>query len=114
MKNERGFTIVEVLVAVMILTVGLLGLVTTAALVTRMIGQGQRQTEAAALAADRFEQLRSVPCAALADGSSTQGGFTVAWRVAGAADSRDIDVIVTSPTPRGTRQDRFSTTRYCI
>jgi type IV pilus assembly protein PilV len=113
MKTERGFTIIEVLVAVVILTIGLLGLVTTAALVTRMIGQGQRYTEAAALAGDRFEQLRSVSCAALANGTSTQGGFTVAWTVAGAGDSRQIDVTVTSPTNRGTRQDRFSTTRYC-
>jgi len=35
--NQRGFTIVEIIIAILVLTVGLLGLVTTAALVTRMI-----------------------------------------------------------------------------
>ena len=51
MKQERGFTIVEVIVAMLVLTVGLLGLVTSAALVTRMIGRGQRSAVAAALRA---------------------------------------------------------------
>jgi len=40
MKREQGFTIVEVIVAILVLTVGLLALVTSAALVTRMIGRG--------------------------------------------------------------------------
>ena len=41
MKREQGFTLVEVIIAILVLTVGLLGLVTSAALVTRMIGRGQ-------------------------------------------------------------------------
>ncbi|MBI1967876.1 MAG: hypothetical protein HYS40_07785, partial [Gemmatimonadetes bacterium] len=45
-----------------VLTVGLLGLVSTAALVTRMIGRGQRSTEAAIFAAQRMELLRSTGC----------------------------------------------------
>ena len=39
-SNESGFTIVEVIIAIIVLSVGLLGLVSTAALVTRMIGRG--------------------------------------------------------------------------
>src|SRR3989442_15870348 len=42
MKRERGFTLVEVIVAILVLTVGLLALVTSSALVTRMIQRGQR------------------------------------------------------------------------
>ena len=33
MKREQGFTIVEVIIAVLVLTIGILGLVTSAALV---------------------------------------------------------------------------------
>lgn len=61
-SNERGFTIIEIIIAIIVLTVGLLGLVSTAALVTRMIGRGQRSTEAAIFAAQRMELLRSTGC----------------------------------------------------
>jgi prepilin-type N-terminal cleavage/methylation domain-containing protein len=62
MKNRRGFTIIEITVAIVVLTVGLLGLVTTAALVTRMMGRGQRTAMAAAFAQSRVERLRSSAC----------------------------------------------------
>lgn len=80
--GERGFTIVEVIIAIVVLTVGLLGLVTTAALVTRMIGQGQRSAVAATFASQRMERLRVAACdpAQRADGSETltRGGVAVA------------------------------------
>ena len=80
--GERGFTIVEVIIAIVVLTVGLLGLVTTAALVTRMIGQGQRSAVAATFASQRMERLRLTACdgALRADGTETltRGGVAVA------------------------------------
>jgi Tfp pilus assembly protein PilV len=60
--NERGFTVVEIIVAIIVLTVGLLGLVSTAALVTRMIGRGQRSAVAANFASQRMERLRGGAC----------------------------------------------------
>ena len=62
--NERGFTIIEIIIAIIVLTVGLLGLVSTAALVTRMIARGQRSANAAAFAARRLERLRPAACIA--------------------------------------------------
>lgn len=61
-RNERGFTIIEVIIAVIVLTVGLLGLVTTSALVTRMLGRGQRSEVAAIFAQQRMERLRPAAC----------------------------------------------------
>lgn len=114
-KRNGGFTIVEILVAIMVLTVGLLALVSTAATVTRMIGQGQRYTRASTMALQRFELLRAQDCNVLVDGSETVDGYTVEWTVTTIAggDGREIDVTVTSPTTRGTRQDRFTSTRLC-
>jgi prepilin-type N-terminal cleavage/methylation domain-containing protein len=79
MKQERGFTIVEVIVAMLVLTVGLLGLVTSAALVTRMIGRGQRSAVAAAFAGRRLEMLRASACASRTAGSEVlyRGGTPV-------------------------------------
>lgn len=61
-KGKRGFTIVEVIIAIIVLTVGVLGLVTTAALVTRMIGRGQRSATASAFASRRLERQRIAAC----------------------------------------------------
>jgi prepilin-type N-terminal cleavage/methylation domain-containing protein len=58
-KNQSGFTIIEIVIAIMVLTVGVLGLVTTAALVTRMIARGQRSADATAFAQRRIERLRT-------------------------------------------------------
>jgi prepilin-type N-terminal cleavage/methylation domain-containing protein len=115
MKSERGFTIVEVLVAVMILSVGLMGLVTTAGLVTRMIGQGHRYTEASALANERIEVLKSQGCPAAGNGAETRGSFVISWRIVDVASGkgRALNVTVQSPTTRGSRTDTFATVHYC-
>jgi prepilin-type N-terminal cleavage/methylation domain-containing protein len=61
-NSERGFTLVEIIIAIVVLTVGLLGLVSTAALVTRMIARGQRSAVASTFASQRMEQLRPAAC----------------------------------------------------
>src|SRR5438093_9191262 len=81
MKREQGFTLVEVIIAILVLTVGLLGLVTSAALVTRMIGRGQRSAVAAQYAQRRLEMLRVTGC------KSQTGGSEVLMRGGTAADS---------------------------
>jgi type IV pilus assembly protein PilV len=115
MTGERGFTIIEVMVAVMILTVGLLALVGTAGLVTRMIGQGQRYTVVSTLANERIETLRSAGCPAVGTGSETRGGYTINWQVSAGPglSSRNIEVVVTSSTGRGSRVDTVQTVQVC-
>jgi prepilin-type N-terminal cleavage/methylation domain-containing protein len=79
MKREQGFTLVEVIVAILVLTVGLLALVTSAALVTRMIGRGQRSAVQSLFAARRLEMLRSTGCTNQAAGNDMlyRGGVMV-------------------------------------
>lgn len=115
MRSQGGFTVVEVLIAVLVLTVGLLGMVTTAALTTRMIAQGQRFSEASAIANERFEILRAIPCAQMTGGSSQVGRYSVSWTVtANEANTwRRVTVTVTSPTARGSRTDQFTTIISC-
>lgn len=80
---ERGFTIIEVLVAILLLAIGLLALAFTGALASRWIAEGGRSIEAATLAWQRAEILRStsLPCRAGAQGDSTVHGLAVRWRV---------------------------------
>lgn len=79
-KNS-GFTIVEVLVAIVIMAIGVLGLASTASNVSRLIGGGAQQTLAANIAMSRFEQLRSTSCADMAGGTATRRGMSEHWTV---------------------------------
>ena len=63
LANRDGFTIVEIIVAIMVLSVGVLGLAATAAVVQKQMGSGERQAAAAAIAQSRFDKLTSVNCA---------------------------------------------------
>lgn len=113
-RGRGGFTVIEVIIAIVILSVGIIGLATTAALVTRMVAQGQRYSEAAALAQKRFERLRGQSCTTLAAGTATSGQFSERWTVTTVGtNGRRFTVYVTSPTGEGFRTDSFTSTRFC-
>ena len=115
MKNRDGFTIIEVIIAVLLLSVGLLGLASTAGTVTRMIGQGQRFTTASLLASERFEIIRAQECDDMASGSGTSGTYNLNWTVSSlnGGAGRGISVMIESRTGSGTRTDTFSTVIAC-
>jgi len=79
-RTVRGFTIIEALVALLMLNVGLLGLVSAAGAVNRLIRRGQSSTAAAMLVASRLEVLRAAGCGA-SGGAETRDGLTVNWQV---------------------------------
>src|SRR5437016_13900455 len=95
MKREQGFTIVEVIIAIMVLTVGLLVLVNSSALVTRMIAEGQRSAVAATDGARILDSLRAVACTVRNPGSA------VVWRGAVPVDSLSWSYTA-DPDPRAT------------
>jgi prepilin-type N-terminal cleavage/methylation domain-containing protein len=118
-RREQGFTLVEVLVAVVVLSIGVLALAGSSGTVNRMIGQGARRTEATQYANRRFELLRitansTTPrCTALANGTKTNSdGVVETWDV-GAGTVRTIQVIVRRTTTRGARADTLRTMVSC-
>ena len=122
MKNERGFTIVEVIIAIIVLTVGLLGMVTTSALVTRMIARGQRSANAANFASQRLEQLRVTGCKSQAAGKDTlytQSGTVAAtnsWVFTNAANSHwtIVDTVKYQTSKGAWRTDIMETQVSCL
>ena len=78
--RRKGFTLVELVVAILVLTVGILGLASTAAVVTRQMGSAAQQTIAAQTAQSRFEKLRShYTCAGLSSGNATAAKNVREW-----------------------------------
>ncbi|HEX2248778.1 MAG TPA: prepilin-type N-terminal cleavage/methylation domain-containing protein [Gemmatimonadales bacterium] len=111
-QSSPGFTLVEVMVALIVLTVGILALTGTSSLVTRMIGRGKVETQAALAASRRLELLRLAagatnPRCLSADfasgGPVTMGRLEESWTVAPSGSPRRVRVTVTYLTIRGSR-----------
>lgn len=83
-RLRPGFTLVELIVAIVILVIGVLGLASTAGVVTRQMTGASQQTVAANIAMSRFEQLRAVNCNALtvpSTGTARSRGVIEVWTV---------------------------------
>lgn len=101
MPARPAFTLLEVLVALVILGVGILGLSGNAALVSRLVGDGSRLTLAATIATTRLERLRTLPCGGVTGGSATTRGIDESWSAApmssSLASALEIQLSVTYP-----------------
>jgi len=122
LRSGNGLTLVEVMVAIVIVAVGIGGLAGSFALATRMIGRGRMQSCAAQLAANRMELLRLAAsstrprCAAIgfaAGGPLSSRGVTERWEMSSAGPIRQVRVIVSYPIPGGTHTDTLETRIDC-
>lgn len=111
---RSGFTLIELIAAILILVVGVLGLASTAAVVMRQITAASMQTRAAVTAQSRLERLRSISCAAMTAGTATSGGITETWRVTVGARTATIVDVVTWSERRVTRSVTFTSERPCV
>lgn len=119
--HPRGFTLVELMVAVVLFEIGLLGLLATTAGVTRMIARARRATLAATFAAQRLERLRLTACVSQTSGSEVRPPAgrpldSLTWRFDAAGDEQWRIVLRTSSlTPQGTwRVDSLETAVSCL
>jgi prepilin-type N-terminal cleavage/methylation domain-containing protein len=105
-RRRDGFTIVEVLVALVLLTEGMLGIAGNCSLAVRITGAAARERRAAQRAADRIAELTSQGCAAARGGSITGGGaeFSERWTtVASGSSATLVDAEVRWASPSGER-----------
>lgn len=124
--GRRGFTIIEVLVAIVILTVGILAMMGTSAAVNRLIVRGRRVTQAAQLGQQVLDSLRLkanenlVACTGLASNATgyVQQAVTVKWTVGALTANanlfeRQIQVDMTYAADRKTLADTLTTILKC-
>ena len=121
-RLRSGMTLVEVLVALVVLCVGVLALSGSSSIITRMIGRGKSETHAAMAASQRMETLRLAARAGAArctspdfasGGPIIQDGLTQSWAVSPAGAVRRVRVTVTYLTVRGIRSAVLETAIAC-
>lgn len=124
-NDSRGFTVIEVLVAVLVLGIGITALVGSSALVTRQIGRGRILTIATEVANQRIENLRllarpyngAAACSRAGFASSTAPdtvrNVIESWLVQGSGNSRTVTVAVSYPRQGGRSYDTLTTIVGC-
>ncbi len=90
--HDAGFTVTEVLVAMMLLTVGALALYQSMGASTKLAENSDRRSTATNLTASELEQIRSFPYDAVAMKMATGGAtyFEGAMQVTDASDGRVV------------------------
>lgn len=106
MARPHGFTIVEVLVALVVFALGVLGMAAETAALTRLVARGRRAAAVTSAAAGRLERLRAGACVARQDGteSLSRGSATLAtlrwaWSLAPPGDSSYRVELIATPAP---------------
>ena len=114
--NERqpaGFTIVEVLVAMLVLAVGVLALAGTTAVTVRRMSQSGRLAAAATVARRRAESSFAGSCSAVTSGSERLFNVSSEWSASVGPTAADITQSVTFAAPQGNHRDSFLTSAPC-
>ncbi len=113
--QRAGFTLVEVLVAVLVLAVGVAALARGAAQAVRAMGRVRDEGDAAWRAARRLDVLRSTPCARRGDGDTADARYAERWTVVPRADSAatELTVSVTVLDAPGARPRVYATVAPC-
>ena len=117
MQTRSGFTIIEVLIAITMLAVGLLGALGATAATIRVLGESDRMATAAFQATRQLEQLEALGCDAATAGTDTQQGVALRWTVAGSATSRTRPILLTASYQMGrgrVKVDTFEKALQCV
>lgn len=110
---QNGFTLPEVLVAVLVFAVGILGLASSGTYIALQAGEARAITEGAIFTGRVLDSLRSIPCAAVVSGQRTQSRATVTWAAAPSVRSVTVDATLQLTYRRGPRQWRVNTLLPC-
>lgn len=99
--KRGGFSLVEVIIAIVVLAFGLMGMAGTTALVVRQVTLADLATERSAAVQTTLESLKALPFDSVKDGSASIGVFDVKWSVTTASVQwKAVELITVGPGMR--------------
>ena len=112
-RGSAGYTLIEIVIALLLFTIGGLALASTSALIARATNADGIRERAGRIAASRLEVL-AIECQRAVSGRETLQQVESEWTVA-LLDSARIRVVeaVTYPTPQGRLTLRFDSILPC-
>ena len=92
--GNRGFTLIEVIIAGFILVIALLGVISTTVIVIKSNSLSKTMTTATTLAKDKMEQLKNTGYNSLAGTDTADSIYTRTWTVTDGSPAADMKTIV--------------------
>src|SRR5262245_46928094 len=103
-RNCAGFTLLEVLIALVLIAVGMLALVGSTAVLVRQTAEIRARAAAVRAAVNRLQRLGAVTCAPAVGSQTGAYGIHERWTVEVRTEGvRDLSDSVTYATPSGER-----------
>ncbi len=83
LHGRAGFTITELLISVIIVSIGVVGFASAVGLASTELWFGRRDSEVSMLVADQLEQLKASGHDAVQPGQRVEGSYRLQWSVLG-------------------------------
>jgi len=98
LSDQRGGSLLEVIVALVVLSFGMLGMATTTAMAVRQTTLAEITSRRVAASQQIAERLRSMPFDSMASGSADVGEYGVNWTVtASSFRAKRVEIVTEGP-----------------
>ncbi len=111
-KNENGFTLLEVMIGLVIFTLGLLLLSSMLVVALRGNVWSGKTTMVVQATREKIEEFRRLPDASMIDGADTRGRLNRVWQVSDIGANLKQLLVVVSYNDENDVQRACSTTTY--
>ena len=80
-KDSGGFSLVELLISVIIISIGIVGFATAVGLMATELWFGRRDTEISMAVMDKAEELKALGASNVTDDSEMVGEYQLSWTI---------------------------------
>ena len=97
-RNQAGFSLVELVMAVVVLSFGVVGLASTTLFITRQLTLAEVTTARVTAIQSVMERIRTIPYDSICEGTDTMGAIIVSWsETAHMAQTKAIRIVTMGP-----------------